>query len=79
MLNGEILDNSDDNTTSVAKLTTSVFLKERMFYTFNAPEDDTRRLTFNKGYWLSDVELTKGGIIATGYLWKLGRIIDTSS
>ncbi|KAL7947300.1 hypothetical protein V8C42DRAFT_317368 [Trichoderma barbatum] len=78
LLNGEILDNNDGNLEPVAPLTTSEFLKRKMFGAFNAPEDDTRPLTFNKGCRLTDVELTADGILTKGHLWKLSRVIDTS-
>ncbi|EFZ04529.2 hypothetical protein MAA_01603 [Metarhizium robertsii ARSEF 23] len=79
LLNGEILNNSNDDTTSVAGLTTSVFLKRLIFRGFSAPEDDNRPLTFNKGCRLTDVELTACGVVVKGHLWKLGRVIDTST
>ncbi|KAK3935471.1 hypothetical protein QBC46DRAFT_453446 [Diplogelasinospora grovesii] len=63
---------------SVDELTMSEFLHRMMFRQFNAPEDDTRRLKFNKGCRLTDVELTAGGIATRGHLWKLGSIIDTA-
>lgn len=78
LLNGELLDNSNVGMTSVAGLTTSEFLNKLMFRAFNAPEEDPRRLTFNKGCRLTDVELTAGGIATRGHLWKLGHIIDTA-
>jgi len=78
LLNGGISDNSSDDILSAARLVASEFLKRLMFQSFNAPEDGTRRLTFNKGCRLSDVELTADGIASKGHLWKLGRVIDTS-
>jgi hypothetical protein len=78
LLNGEIVNNGNDEMTSVAELTTSGSLKALMFRAFYAPEDDTRRLTFNKGCRLTNVELTAGGIATRGHVWKLGRVIDTS-
>src|SRR5437773_2617343 len=62
LLNGEIVYNGNNDMTSVAGLTVSEVLNRLMFREFNAPEDDTRRLTFNKGCRLTDVELTAGGI-----------------
>ncbi|KAM0328703.1 hypothetical protein ACHAQA_005116 [Verticillium albo-atrum] len=53
-------------------------LNRLTFQTFNAPEDETRPLTFNKGCRLTGVELMASGIKTRGHLWKLGRIIDTS-
>jgi hypothetical protein len=78
LLNGEILDNGNEEITSAADLTTSGFLETLMFRAFYAPEGNTRRLTFNKGCRLTDVELTAGGIATRGHVWKLGRVIDTS-
>jgi hypothetical protein len=78
LLNGEILDNNDSNLELVAPLTTSAFLKRKLFKAFRAPEDDTKRLTFNKGCRLTNVKLTADGILAKGHLWKLSRVIDTS-
>jgi hypothetical protein len=78
-LNGEILDNSNDDTPSVAGLTTSGFISRLMFRSFHAPEDDTRRLTFNKGCLLTDVRLTEGGIVTRGHLWRLGPVISTAT
>lgn len=80
LLNGEIFDDGEDDIVSqpVAKLTASKLLESLMFRQFNAPEDDFRRLTFNKGCRLADVELTMYGIGARGHLWKLGRIINTA-
>ncbi|KAL9489743.1 hypothetical protein ACSS6W_002020 [Trichoderma asperelloides] len=78
LLNGEILDNSDGSPGPVASLTMSSFLQTKLFKAFSAPEDDVRRLTFNKGCRLTGVKLTAGGILAKGHLWKLGQVIDTS-
>jgi hypothetical protein len=78
LLNGEILDNGNNEMASVDELTPSEFLSRLMFRQFNAPKDDMRRLTFNKGCRLIDVELTVGGIATRGHLWKLGPIIDTA-
>ncbi|KAJ0362690.1 hypothetical protein COL26b_013257 [Colletotrichum chrysophilum] len=79
LLNGEILNNGNNNTSSIAELTTSEFLNKMMFRQFNAPEDDMRKLTFNKGCRLTGVELIAGGIATKGHLWKLGPIIDTAT
>lgn len=79
LLNGEILDNNVDGWKPVAQLTTSRFLKEQLFGKFGAPKDDARPLTFNKGCRLTDVELTANGILTKGHLWKLGRVVDTST
>jgi hypothetical protein len=78
LLNGEILNNGNDDRASVAGLTTSEFFNRLMFRAFNAPADDTRRLTFNKGCRLTDVELTAGGIATKGHLWELDCVIDTA-
>jgi hypothetical protein len=77
-LNGEILDNNDSNLEPVASLTTSAFLERKLFSAFSAPEDHTRRLTFNKGCRLTDVKLTADVILAKGHLWKSSCVIDTS-
>ncbi|KAK2036159.1 hypothetical protein LZ31DRAFT_254661 [Colletotrichum somersetense] len=79
LLNGEILDNGNNKTTSVAELKTSAFLDIFMFRRFNAPEDETRQLTFNKGCRLKEVALTVSGIATKGHLWKLGPVIDTAT
>ncbi|CAH0057846.1 unnamed protein product [Clonostachys solani] len=76
LLNGEILDNDRTNVTSVTEKTTLKFLDLMMFKDFHAPEDHDRWLTFNKGCRLVDVELTPGGVVTSGHLWKLGRVID---
>ena len=78
LLNGEILDNNDDGRGLVASMTTSNFLQRQLFGAFGAPEDDARRLTFNKGCRLTNVQLTADGIATKGHLWKLGRVLDTS-
>lgn len=78
LLNGEILDNGKDDMESVAGLTMSKYLKSSMFRAFNAPEAESRRLSFNKTSRLNDVRLTVDGIATTGHLWKLGCIIDTA-
>lgn len=78
LLNGEILDNGKDSAVPVAALTASESLERLMFREFNAPEDDVRRLSFNKGCRLVDVKLTVDGIETRGHLWNLGRIIDTT-
>ena len=78
LVNGEILDNGSKNMASVAGLKMSKFLERLMFRGFHAPEDTTRRLTFNKGCRLADVELTAGGIATRGHLWKLGWVVDTA-
>ncbi|KAK2051099.1 hypothetical protein LY76DRAFT_621354 [Colletotrichum caudatum] len=79
LLNGEILDNGNNKTASVAGLKTSGFLETFMFRGFNAPEDETRQLTFNKGCRLTEVALTVSGIATKGHLWKLGPVIDTAT
>ncbi|RYP36256.1 hypothetical protein DL766_002068 [Monosporascus sp. MC13-8B] len=78
LLNGEILNNNDEGLKPIALLTVSEFLKEQLFKAFSAPEDDTRKLTFNKGCRLTDVKLTSDGILTKGHLWKLGRVVDTA-
>lgn len=78
LINGEILNNSDDDTSSVATLTTSELLKRLMFCSFTAPEGDMRRLTFNKGRRLFGVKLTTCGLATSGHLWKLGPTINTT-
>ncbi|KAK2601570.1 hypothetical protein QQS21_004888 [Conoideocrella luteorostrata] len=79
LINGEILDNSNDDTTSVAGLTASELLKKLLFRGFTAPGDDNRPLTFNKGCRLTDVMLTPCGLVTKGHLWKLGHVIKTST
>lgn len=79
LLNGEILNNGSNDMRPVAELTTSQLVDRLMFGGIKAPADDTRRLTFNKGCRLTDVELTAGGIATKGHLWKLGRIINTAT
>lgn len=79
LLNGEILDNSDSSKGPVASLTVSAFLERTLFKAFSAPEYDPRWLSYNKGCRLTDVKLTADGILAKGHLWKLGRVIDTST
>ncbi|KAI0404564.1 hypothetical protein F4802DRAFT_221683 [Xylaria palmicola] len=79
LINGEILDNSDDSPKPVASLMASKFLEERLFRAFRAPKNETRRLTFNKSCRLTDMKLTLDGILTRGHIWKLGRIIDTST
>jgi hypothetical protein len=79
LLNGEILDNGNDNGVRAAELTASGFLKRLMFQRFNAPQDDARRLTFNKGCRLADVELKASGIATTGHLWELSYVVDTAN
>ncbi|KAH7308941.1 hypothetical protein B0I35DRAFT_490832 [Stachybotrys elegans] len=54
LLNGEILNNSDDDPKPVATLTASKFFEEQLFKAFSAPEDYTRKLTFNKGCRFTD-------------------------
>ncbi|KAL8372203.1 hypothetical protein RB595_001816 [Gaeumannomyces hyphopodioides] len=68
LLNGEILDNGNDEIASVAELTASKFLNKLMFQAFKAPGGDTRPLTFNKGCRLIDVKLMAGGIATSGHL-----------
>ncbi|KAM0742719.1 hypothetical protein ACQRIT_002896 [Beauveria bassiana] len=79
LLNGEILDNDDGSRESLDALTTSKLLERRLFKAFSAPEDINRRLTFYKGCRLTDVELTTEGILTKGHLWKLGRVVNTST
>ncbi len=79
LVNGEILNNGNDDMISATNLTVSEFTKRYMFQAFNAPEDDTRRLTFNKGCRLTDVELTAEGTATKGHLWKLDHVVDTAS
>jgi hypothetical protein len=77
LLGGEILDNSDNAIASAAGLTVSQALEKLMFQAFEAPEGNPRRLTFNKGCRLTDVELTLSGIKTRGHLWKLGHVVNT--
>ncbi|KLU85733.1 hypothetical protein MAPG_04753 [Magnaporthiopsis poae ATCC 64411] len=81
LLNGEILDNGDDNddaAVSVGGLTASGCLEKLIFKRFQAPENERRRLTFNMGCRLNYVELTASGVAARGHLWELGPTIDTA-
>ncbi|KAL8410403.1 hypothetical protein RB596_000188 [Gaeumannomyces avenae] len=82
LLNGEILDNGDDDNdaaVSVGGLTASGFLEKFMFKKFQAPENEHRHLTFYKGCRLTNVKLTASGVVASGHLWKLGAPVNTAN
>ncbi|KAL8377989.1 hypothetical protein RB595_008602 [Gaeumannomyces hyphopodioides] len=81
LVNGEILDNGDDNdaAVSVGRLTASGSLEKLMFKKFQAPENEHRHLTFNKGCRLTGVELTASGVATLGHLWELGPTINTAN
>jgi hypothetical protein len=78
LLNGEILNNNDEDLKPITLSTASEFLKEQSFKAFSAPGGDARKLTYNKGCRLRDVKLTSDGILTKGHLWKLGRVVDTA-
>ncbi|OBR02141.1 ATP-dependent DNA helicase [Colletotrichum higginsianum IMI 349063] len=73
LLNGEILDNSNNNMASVAGLTTSELLDRLMFRQFHAPEDDMRQLTFNKGFD-SERHCNKGPSMEAGFHHRYRKI-----
>lgn len=77
LLNGEIIDNRNNDVASALALTTSEFLGRYAFREFRAPVHDAQRLTFNKGCRLTGVELAAGGA-ASGHLWKLSPVINTA-
>nr|XP_036584417.1 ATP-dependent DNA helicase [Colletotrichum truncatum]KAF6793935.1 ATP-dependent DNA helicase [Colletotrichum truncatum] len=71
LLNGEILDNGNNDMASAAGLTMSEFLGRFMLRRFKAPEDEARQLTFNKGVG-SGRDCNKGPPVETG------PVIDTA-
>ncbi|GAP85165.1 hypothetical protein SAMD00023353_2201000 [Rosellinia necatrix] len=78
LLNGEILDNNGSSSRRAAfDLTVSEFLKDRSLNKMSSPVEEPS-LTFNKGIRFIDVELNETGILTSGYLWELGRIIKTA-
>ncbi|KAI0449284.1 hypothetical protein F5B21DRAFT_494853 [Xylaria acuta] len=72
LLNGEILDNRPSDEHTASNVTISRFLKVQSFDKLSS-----HSLAFNKGSRLINVKLNKSGILASGHLWKLGRIIRT--
>ncbi|KAI1271192.1 hypothetical protein F5Y07DRAFT_383841 [Xylaria sp. FL0933] len=76
LLNGEVLDNRPSSERNASDLTVSGFLRAHSFDKISPPLEG-RSLTFNKGSRFTDVELHESGILTSGHLWKLGRIIET--
>ncbi|GAW23346.1 hypothetical protein ANO14919_129020 [Xylariales sp. No.14919] len=80
LLNGEILNNNDDESPDehmAFDMTGSGFLKAQSFDKMSSPLEQ-RSLTFNKGSRFIGVELSQSGIITRGHLWELGEIIPTA-
>jgi hypothetical protein len=73
LLNGELLRN-DVVIGNPSQMTVLKFLSSQTFGGFYAPMGQ-RSLSFNKGCRLTDVELTRNGILTKGHLWKLGTVI----
>ncbi|KAI0814210.1 hypothetical protein GGR55DRAFT_701898 [Xylaria sp. FL0064] len=76
LLNGEVLDNRPFTKRNAFDLTVSRFLRVHSFDKISSPLEE-RSLTFNKGSRFTDVKLHQSGILTSGHLWKLGRIIET--
>ncbi|KAI0544138.1 hypothetical protein F4679DRAFT_58538 [Xylaria curta] len=77
LLNGEILDNGTSKEHAVSNITVSEFLKFQSFNKISSPQEQ-HSLTFNKGSRFFNVKLKKSGILTSGHLWELGRIIQTA-
>lgn len=70
LLNGEVLNNGRGRGRDLAEHT----VDHLFFRQFRAPRN-LLSLTYNKSCRFHAVALTKMGVVTTGHLWKLGRVI----
>ncbi|KAK6824433.1 hypothetical protein RU639_005104 [Aspergillus parasiticus] len=75
LLNGEILMNGPDNSRGVLRSNIFDYLRSQSLRTFQTPDID-QKLTFIKSCRFADVELSEEGILTSGHLWRLGKIVE---
>jgi hypothetical protein len=73
LLNGEIMDSDGEKDAAALSDNIFGFLKRQSLDNFRPPIDE--ELTFIKHCRLIDVELTGGGILTSGHLWRAGPSI----
>lgn len=75
LLNGEILMNGPDNSQSAIRSNIFDYLRSQSLRTFQTP-DINQKLTFIKSCRFADVKLSEEGILTSGHLWRLGKIVE---
>lgn len=75
LLNGEILMNGPDNSQSALRSNIFDYLRSQSLRTFQTP-DINQKLTFIKSCRFADVKLSEEGILTSGHLWRLGKIVE---
>ncbi|KAE8330312.1 hypothetical protein BDV39DRAFT_213079 [Aspergillus sergii] len=75
LLNGEILMNGPDNSQSALRSNIFHYLRSQSLRTFQTP-DINQKLTFIKSCRFADVELSEEGVLTSGHLWRLGKIVE---
>ncbi|KAB8241765.1 heterokaryon incompatibility protein-domain-containing protein [Aspergillus flavus] len=75
LLNGEILINGPDNSQSAIRSNIFDYLRSQSLRTFQTP-DINQKLTFIKSCRFADVKLSEEGILTSGHLWRLGKIVE---
>ncbi|KAB8263135.1 heterokaryon incompatibility protein-domain-containing protein [Aspergillus pseudonomiae] len=74
ILNGEILMNGPDNPRDAVRSTIFEYLTDRSLHNFQIP-DINQKLTFIKNCRFPEVHLSEEGILTSGHLWRLGKIV----
>ncbi|KAJ1706195.1 hypothetical protein NYO67_11655 [Aspergillus flavus] len=75
LLNGQILMNGPDNSQSAIRSNIFDYLRSQSLRTFQTPDID-QKLTFIKSCRFAEVELLEQGVITSGHLWRLGKIVE---
>ncbi|EYE91545.1 HET-domain-containing protein [Aspergillus ruber CBS 135680] len=75
LLNGEILMNGPDNSRDALRSKISDYLKSQSLRTFQTPDID-QKLTFIKHCRFPVVQLSEEGILTSGHLWRLNKIVE---
>ncbi|KAE8340503.1 hypothetical protein BDV24DRAFT_164236 [Aspergillus arachidicola] len=75
LLNGEILMNGADNSQRALRSNVFDYLRSQSLRTFQTPDID-QKLTFIKSCRFADVELSEEGVLTSGHLWRLGKIVE---
>ncbi|KNG83164.1 hypothetical protein ANOM_007933 [Aspergillus nomiae NRRL 13137] len=75
ILNGEILMNGPDNPRDAVRSTIFEYLTDRSLHNFQIP-DVNQKLTFIKNCRFPEVYLSEEGILTSGHLWRLGKIVS---
>ncbi|KAE8162429.1 heterokaryon incompatibility protein-domain-containing protein [Aspergillus tamarii] len=75
LLNGEILMNGPNYSRAALRSNIFDYLRNQSLRTFQTPDID-QKLTFIKHCRFANVELSKEGILTSGHLWRLGKIVE---